>query len=495
MNAVNPPEKPPLLLPSGSKNRKGVVLSANTNQRILPLWLLNILLPGIPLLRKGSRWFTKTIGILALIIWLTVIAASIYVALKVDLKDLGLTIISSPQYLDYAIYGLAGLGALWIILHLTGSFYATAKSSWRRWKKVLLNIIAFLISATLAAGVVWGDYNLISLKTAIQAITTNAEVDFSFSGEQAPEKIDNEAKPWGDADRINIMLLGSDAGSDRWGTRPDILMVASINTKTGSTQLFNIPRNLEGAYFPEGTSGDAAYPYGFNGLINAVWTWAESRPDLYPDSPRPGLTATKDILSETLGLDINYYMVVNMQGFVDLVNVLGGVVVDVPRDLPVGNQIVVNAGADQRLDGQTALMFSRSRSDSSDYDRILRQRCVITAMIQQVDGETIATKLPDIFSVLGENLTTNIQQQDIKAWVELFDLVRGNTIQGFAFISPVISPGNPDFSFIKAKVQELIVDPPFSPYVQTGSGSTGDLKVDPSTQQTMAPVQQDNPYC
>src|SRR5699024_5176528 len=89
------------------------------------------------------------------------------------------------------------------------------------------------------------------------------------------------------------------SGEDPWADAgPDTIMVASIDTASGRTALFSIPRNLENVQFPEGTPAAEEFPDGFDyfgpnqNLINAVWTWAEDRPDLFPDDPNPGLTAT-----------------------------------------------------------------------------------------------------------------------------------------------------------------------------------------------------------
>ena len=71
-------------------------------------------------------------------------------------------------------------------------------------------------------------------------------------------------------------MLGSDAGSDRTGMRTDTVIVASIDTKTGRTVLFSLPRNLQGVPFPAGTPQAAAYPNGYrcpdqSCMLNALW--------------------------------------------------------------------------------------------------------------------------------------------------------------------------------------------------------------------------------
>lgn len=495
--------KPPLLQSNKTPENGSTVMpplpeiktnGGKTNKPLL-WWFVNLLTPGAGFYYNNPRLSLKIIATLSTLLWVSLIAGFAYLYFTSDIQDLGLTFISNTTYLQYVLYGIIAAGTLWILLMVTATGRILHLANWKKWQKVSLTLVSSLTAITVGLASFWGAYNIHSLQTALTAITQADNIEFTFSGATPLEKIDNEEKIWGTEQRVNILILGSDAGPGRWGARPDIIMVASINTITGSTQLFNLPRNLQNARFPAGTPGAAAYPNGYPGLINAVWTWAEGRPSLYPDSSRPGLTATKDIVSETLGLPIEYYMVVNMQGFVDLINVLGGIRVDIPRALPIGNSgQYLQPGADQLIGGKRALWFARSRSDSSDYDRMLRQRCVISAVVDRFDGETIATKLPEIFSVLGSNLTTNISQEDIKDWVELFDLVRENTIQGYAFVGGVISPSRPDLTFIRNKVQELIKDPVISIYNQRGAGSFGILEAS-VPQEEKAPVQQANPYC
>jgi LCP family protein required for cell wall assembly len=323
----------------------------------------------------------------------------------------------------------------------------------------------------------------------------------------------DESKPvWGDANRINIMILGSDAGPDRWGVRPDILMVASINTITGNTNLFNVPRDMLYARFPEGTGGAQAFPNGFTshgGMVNAVWTWAESRPDLYPGNTQPGLVATRDVLSETFGLDIQHYIVLNLRGFEDFVNVMGGVTLNIPRDIPYNNgDLAIPAGDNQRLNGEKALWFARERKTNSDYDRMQRQRCVVGALVDQITPTKILTQTERLMSILGDNLSTNLKQEDISDWVGLFEKVQKASLTGFAFIPPHINPANPDYGFIKGKVTEIITaddaantpETPPTPRESEGTDETDEVStpsVEPSDTPPPPPVDSgyENPYC
>ena len=145
--------------------------------------------------------------------------------------------------------------------------------------------------------------------------------------------------PWADVPRVNTLLIGSDAGKDRWGTRTDSMMVVSTNTKTGDTLLIGIPRNLERVPFPKDNPLHALYPNGYDCgdecLMNGIWTLAEGRPDLFPGVKNPGRQSTVDVVGEITGLDINQSVVINLRGFKALVDAMGGVDVNVQQKVCV----------------------------------------------------------------------------------------------------------------------------------------------------------------
>ncbi|HET7304777.1 MAG TPA: LCP family protein, partial [Segeticoccus sp.] len=147
--------------------------------------------------------------------------------------------------------------------------------------------------------------------------------------------------PWEGVPRVNILLLGSDAGKDRTGVRTDSMIVASVDTHTGDTVLFSVPRNLENVPFPRKNPLHKLYPRGYNCgsqcLMNAVWTLAEQHRRLFPETvENPGLLTTRQVLEQVLGLSIDYTTIIDLHGFTELVDAMGGVTIDVEQRLPIG---------------------------------------------------------------------------------------------------------------------------------------------------------------
>ena len=262
--------------------------------------------------------------------------------------------------------------------------------------------------------------------------------------------------------RYNILLLGGDAGKGRSGLRPDSLTVASVDATTGRTVLISLPRNMEDVSFPEGSPMRKKYPKGFgckdhSCMLNAVYTYASTNQNLYPGAKDPGAQATKEAVEGATGLKINYYAMVDLKGFRALVDAVGGIRVDVNRRVPIGgggSKIYgyIEKGSNQLLDGKQALWFARSRSDSSDYDRMARQKCVMSAMLNQLDPVTVLTNFNSIAAAGKEIVETDIPPSKIDTLMELALKAKEKPISSVAFVPPVIYPGSPDF----AKMHKMV---------------------------------------
>jgi polyisoprenyl-teichoic acid--peptidoglycan teichoic acid transferase len=280
--------------------------------------------------------------------------------------------------------------------------------------------------------------------------------------------------PWADVDRVNLLLIGSDAAKGREGTRTDSLMVVSINTETGDTLLVGVPRNLERVPIPDDNPLSSLWPNGYDCgdecLMNGIWTLAESRPDLFPGVENPGRQSTVDVVGAVTGLEIDHSVVINLHGFLALVDAMGGVEVNVRERVCVdcsqrangsirwtkGTEEWIEPGL-QRLDGRHALWYSRSRAGSDDFSRMRRQRCVAGALIEQADPVSLLSRYPQIASVVKDNVNVDIPSSQLPAWVDLvLRIQEGNSIRSLPLTSNVVSPARPDFDEIHALVQRSL---------------------------------------
>jgi polyisoprenyl-teichoic acid--peptidoglycan teichoic acid transferase len=243
----------------------------------------------------------------------------------------------------------------------------------------------------------------------------------SAGGSPAP---DLTIEPWDSDERLDILLVGLDSG--RPGERTyltDTMMVLSIDPPTGRMALISLPRDTVGVPLPKGddfSTARAVYGNRYAGRINSLYITARLRDDLFPGNDRQrGYRALMGALSELYGLDISYYVSVDLNGFRGAVGTLGGVVVDVP--LPLLDygysasdgrghlKLYVPPGI-SRMNGQAALAYARSRKSTSDFDRAARQQNVVDALTDQVDLAALLE--PGTISGLREQfeqyVTTNI---------------------------------------------------------------------------------------
>ena len=299
-------------------------------------------------------------------------------------------------------------------------------------------------------------------------------VDTVFADSESATVLEpaDPVNPFGDKERVTILLLGGDGGDGREGVRTDTVIVASIETATGATTLFSLPRNLEDLPFPPGTELAELFPDGFDAgeesesLLNAVY---RNGPALYPDalgapSDNPGADWLKLGVGEALGLSIDYYVLVNLDGFSQLVDALGGITVNVNYYVPVGGEPTVGTlpdayiapGPDQEMDGATALAFARGRFGLTDYQRMDRQRCVLDSIVAAADPVTLLTRYQQLAATTTDIVSTDIPQSVLGDFVDLAFLVKDAGIGSVVFDDTVITPAYPDYDRIRLLVQQAL---------------------------------------
>lgn len=306
--------------------------------------------------------------------------------------------------------------------------------------------------------------------TVALALGVGGVTSVAASGFQAAGNVGGVFQGGGDveekAGRYNVLLLGVDAAEGRDGIRPDSINVASVHAETGRSILFGLPRNLQKVRFPLTSPLRALYPDGYTCpdnqcLLNGVYTLGQQHADEYPSSVEPGLEAMKEAVSETLGIELNYYAMVDMSGFQSLINAMGGIRLNVAKPIPMGGggsriHGYIEPGDNVNLDGYHALWFARSRAESSDYERMVRQKCVMSAMANQLDPMTVATKFVELSKAGGDVLQTDVGTGEITRLGELALKAKDLTVVSVNFTPPLITPGDPDYELIRTTVRERI---------------------------------------
>lgn len=422
---------------------------------------LGTLLPGVGLIRAGRK-----IGWLFLLLFVGAIVAAFVAAAVMGPVAFAAQLATNPQILLVGAIALAVVGLLWVFVVL-GTY-----SAWRRRMRLQgaqRPLAAILVtSLVVIVGVPFGVSSAYSL---VQRNTVSALFANTGGGTKST------ASMWKDKPRVNVFLIGRDNGEDREGTRPDTMLVASIDTKTGASTLISVPRNLAFPQFPEGSDLAKQFPSGFDAfgpeesLINAVWTWAEDNPDPVkaPQGIEPGLSATMQAVEGSLGLSIDYFTAVDFKGFEDLVNSMGGVKMDVERPIPMGGGTNMMTGAknrifdwidpgEQTLDGKNALWYVRSREGSDNYDRMCRQQRMIKTTLGQIDPTELALAYPKLAGSASKNIQTDIPQNEVSAFVELAVEMQRQPVKSAQITNDVVQTANPDYDELRTWAKEQ-VDP------------------------------------
>jgi LCP family protein required for cell wall assembly len=262
--------------------------------------------------------------------------------------------------------------------------------------------------------------------------------------------------------RYNILLLGGDAGPRRVGLRPDSITVASVDEQTGRTVLFGLPRNLADVPFPAGSVMHSQFPHGFTCAgcyLNGVNTWATEHSDLFPHTKDPGIEATSEAVEAITGLHINYYVLIDLKGFQDLVDAVGGVTLRLANRVPIGKVGKITGwipAGTRHLDGFQALWYARSRATTDDYSRMARQKCLMNAMLHQLNPTKVITNFGDIARAGKQVISTSIPASALSTFAGLSLKTRKLPITTVSFVPPKIDTGNPDWALIRSMVSKAV---------------------------------------
>ena len=436
MVTTAPPRRPPSpsrpRIPSARDQR----LEIRRFRGALILLALTVVAPGSVQIKAGNR----RLGWAVLLTWIGLVATGALVLWLVPMHELaGLAV--RPWLLRALKLFLVAATIGWIALLVDAWRLSYPPRLTRRHRLVLS-------ATTLALLVMVATPPVIAMRYASAA--HEAVVALFPSGDEAAAS----------DGRLNVLLLGADAGRGRVGVRPDSITVVSVDVRTAAPLLVSLPRNLQKARFTQGTPAAARFPDGFTGkgdpdewLLNATWTYGEANPRLFPGASEPGVTAVKQAVEGTLGLPIQYVVVIDLQGFQDLIDALGGVTMRVTEPLTMGETGGVLKPGLRKLNGWETLWYARSRSNSSDYARMGRQRCVIGAILREADPATVLRNFTELAEASTSIIRTDIPQAELPNLIDLAWRAKDRPVTSLQLVPPLISPADPDFDVIADELE------------------------------------------
>ncbi|MHA7277302.1 LCP family protein [Arthrobacter sp. Hz1] len=384
-------------------------------KRAFVLLLLTLVLPGSAQIVAGDRRLGRRALLVTFSAWLAIAVAAVVAFTN---RSVLVGLVTHQWWSLVLIIVLLVLAASWALLFLNSLRIIKPPLLERSMRPVVAGALVTLMVVT-SGSLAYGAYLLNVSRGTFGSI---------FQTGPAFEPVDG---------RYNFLLMGGDAGEDRTGRRPDSISVISVDAATGAAVTFSIPRNFQNAPFTEDSPLWEVYPEGYNCgdecIVNSLYpVVAQDHPDLYPDSDDPGAEAMMDAAGGILGLEVQAYILVDMEGFSQVIDAMGGITIDAGGWVPItaaeipGTDPIRHyppsgwiAPGVQTLDGYQALWYARSREFVTDYHRIARQQCVQQAMIAQLDPATVLTRFQDLASAGADIVETDIPLDQLGSFVDL----------------------------------------------------------------------------
>ncbi|WP_342554564.1 LCP family protein [Paenibacillus sp. FSL R7-0652] len=265
---------------------------------------------------------------------------------------------------------------------------------------------ALTLVITVIGVVVYYGYSIVHFANSISTASSASSTSNNDSGSTpTPDTPAAVIPKWDGEERVNILLIGGDSRGDDAG-RSDSVMVASIDPVSKKAHLFSVLRDTYVEIPGHGKSRlNAAFSYG-------------------------GAELTKQTVSNLLGIPIQHYVYTDFTGFMALVDALGGIEIDVEKDMYYTSKadkhmydIDLKKGL-QHMDGKTALQYVRFRHDAtSDFTRTQRQRIFMTELAKKMQSTTSLFKIPEMLEAIAPYIKTDLSPTQMLKLASLgFDL-------------------------------------------------------------------------
>lgn len=255
----------------------------------------------------------------------------------------------------------------------------------RLWLKIPLIIILLLV---------------LGIGAYAYSVYHNAKTTVNERMHDPVESIDTKLtkKKLNETDNLNVLLLGIDAKEGEAG-RSDAIMIMRLNPQTDEMNIVSIPRDARAEIIGKGIDDKINHAYAFGAAA---------------DGPTGGATMAIDTVENFLDIEIDYYVSINMDGLIELVNELGSISVsndvewtDDQYDFPTG---VLEMDGDKTM----AYVRMRKKDPAGDFGRTMRQRKVIEGILQEGASVGSVPKFSGMVDILGSNMSTNMEFDDMK---------------------------------------------------------------------------------
>jgi len=293
-------------------------------------------------------------------------------------------------------------------------------------------------------------------------------------------------------ERINILLVGIDRrGGTGWGYRTDTIIILTVDPVNKTAGMLSIPRDLQ-----------LSIPENGDDRINTANVWGYKY-----DYPGGGPALLKRTIESTFGITIDYYVMVDFKAFVEIIDTLGGIDVNVPNVLhdtkypdprpgdPHAFKTIHFDPGWQHMDGERALKYARSRMSTSDFDRAKRQQMILVAIRDQALNLNLLPKLPTLAATLANNVKMDMTMEEMAELAPLAPQIDTANIKQAVLEKPLVYAFRredgaavqlPKWDLINPVIADLFAAPQALPVEPTPTPAPTAL---PTPTPTLAPVQ------
>ena len=260
--------------------------------------------------------------------------------------------------------------------------------------KTTLKVLLILVTSLLICGATYGIY----LTKKAENAANRAYEELGDRGQSA--KRNEKVEPI--KDNVSILFIGIDDSEKREqgseNARSDALILATMNVKTKTVKTLSIPRDSY-VYIPSKKREDKiTHAHAFGGTI-----------------------ATIDTIENLLDIPVDYYVRMNFNAFIDIVDALGGIEVEVPYSITELNEkderVVQLEKGFQKLNGSESLALARTRKKDSDIERGKRQQEILKAIATQAAKPSSILKYDDLIDAVADNTKTNMTFGEMKSFL------------------------------------------------------------------------------
>lgn len=460
--------------------------------------LLSFIFPGLGQAYAGRPVVAAVLAlpVVALIVVAVVLVGVLGEALRNSLLSSGFLI---------TVLALNVVLLLWRAFAISDAGLTTAHAVRRRERQIAVVAVVALLAATLAMHG-WVGIVVAHLDGTLTQVFSGADANGIGGGGNGGETGDGEGKPgdpdasgvpvanpmaepeysWDGEERINILLLGTDAapGRDRIITT-DVIMLLSVDPATETAVMISVPRDTGFMPLPDSSIyADGVFP----GKANALAATAAQNPARWcPDMSeeveptRCGIEALQRSVELYTGTAIHYYAIVDMAGFAELIDALGGVELCLPGRLvdpdfghtmsaAPGGRLVLPAGC-HHYDGLEALAYARSRQgwivmpdgervQQTDFDRNERQQRVLLALRNELADADLIFELPAVLTAIGRTVSTDFPRDRAGDLASLLPMITASDIERVVLGHPefVDLPLQPNVNYILTPRRDAIRD-------------------------------------